>query len=100
MRVLLQILSEGPPALASLLSPVFLYIIDSPSTRKHFRPGKDLEVRQVDSSYDLRLSLSLQNALSGVTDAYGKDSEHQRRLKDICRSIVCMLRTWSGMFIY
>jgi rapamycin-insensitive companion of mTOR len=44
MRVLLQILSEGPPALASLLSPVFLYIIDSPSTRKHFRPGKDLEV--------------------------------------------------------
>lgn len=45
MRILLQTLSEGPPALASLLSPVFLYIIDSPSTRKHFRPGKDLEVR-------------------------------------------------------
>jgi hypothetical protein len=37
--------------------------------------------------------------LSGVTDAYGKDSEHQQRLKDISRSIVCMLRTWSGMFI-
>lgn len=83
MRVLLQILSEGPPALASLLSPVFLYILDSPSTRKHFRPGKDLEI-----------------ALSGVTDAYGKDSEHQRRLKDICRSIVCMLRTWSGLMYF
>lgn len=40
----------------------------------------------------------LQIAFSGVTDAYGKDSEHQQRLKDICRSIVCMLRTWSGMF--
>lgn len=59
MRVLLQILSEGPPALASLLSPVFLYILDSPSTRKHFRPGKDLEVRQIDSSHDLGLSLFL-----------------------------------------
>ena len=59
MRVLLQILSEGPPALASLLSPVFIYIIDSPSTRKHFRPGKDLEVRQIDSSSDLCLSLCI-----------------------------------------
>ncbi|KAI0004603.1 Rapamycin-insensitive companion of mTOR, N-term-domain-containing protein [Russula compacta] len=83
MRVLLQTLSEGPPALASLLIPAFLYIIDSPSTRKHFRPGKDLEV-----------------ALSGVTDAYGKDSEHQQRLKDISRSIVCMLRTWSGLMYF
>jgi rapamycin-insensitive companion of mTOR len=45
MRVLLQMLSEGPPALASLLSPAFLYVIDSPSTRKYLRPGKDLEVR-------------------------------------------------------
>jgi len=83
LRVLLQTLSEGPPALASLLIPAFLYIIDSPSTRKHLRPGKDLEV-----------------ALSGVTDAYGKDSEHQQRLKDICRTIVCMLRTWSGLMYF
>ncbi|KAI0304497.1 Rapamycin-insensitive companion of mTOR, N-term-domain-containing protein [Multifurca ochricompacta] len=82
MRVLLQTLSEGPPALASLLNQAFLYIIDSPSTRKYFRPGKDLEIM-----------------LSGITDAYGKDSDHQQRLKDICRSIVCMLRTWSG-FMY
>jgi len=47
MRVLLQTLSEGPPALASLLSPAFLYIIDSPSTRKYLRPGQDLEVRSI-----------------------------------------------------
>jgi len=52
-RVLLQTLSEGPPALASLLRPAFLYIIDLPSTRKHFRPGKDLEVRSNWYSYDL-----------------------------------------------
>jgi rapamycin-insensitive companion of mTOR len=44
MRILLQTFSEGAPALASLLNPVFLYILDSPSTRKHLRPGKDLEV--------------------------------------------------------
>jgi len=101
MRVLLQILSEGPPALASLLSPVFLYILDSPSTRKYFRPGKDLEVRKLTARMTCAYACLLsQTALSGVTDAYGKDLEHQRRLKDICRSIVCMLRTWSGMFIY
>lgn len=45
MRVLLQTLSEGPPALSPLLIPVFLYIIDSPSTRRYLRPGQDLEVR-------------------------------------------------------
>jgi rapamycin-insensitive companion of mTOR len=45
MRVLLQTLSEGPAALSSLLIPVFLYIIDSPSTRRYLRPGQDLEVR-------------------------------------------------------
>ena len=45
MRVLLHTLSEGPPALASLLIPAFIYIIDSPSTRKYLRPGQDLEVR-------------------------------------------------------
>lgn len=83
MRVLLQTLSEGPPALAALLSPAFLYIIDSPSTRKYLRPGQDLEI-----------------ALSGVTDVYGKESEHQQRFKDICRSIVCMLRTWSGLMYF
>ncbi|KAI0252434.1 Rapamycin-insensitive companion of mTOR, N-term-domain-containing protein [Lactifluus subvellereus] len=83
MRVLLQTLTEGPPELASLLNPAFLYILDSPSTRKHLHPGKDLEV-----------------ALSGITDAYGKDSERQQRLKDTCRSIVCMLRTWSGLMYF
>lgn len=83
MRVLLHTLSEGPPALASLLIPAFLYIIDSPSTRKYLRPGQDLEI-----------------ALSGITDAYSRDSEHQQRLKDICRSIVCMLRTWSGLMYF
>ena len=45
MRVLLQTLSEGPPALSPLLIPVFLYIIDSPSTRRYLNPGQDLEVR-------------------------------------------------------
>ena len=47
LRVLLQTLSEGPPALSSLLSPAFLLIIDTPSTRKYLRPGQDLEVRLI-----------------------------------------------------
>ncbi|TFY70661.1 hypothetical protein EVG20_g2351 [Dentipellis fragilis] len=83
IRVLLHSLAEGPLELASLLTPVFLHIVDSPRTRGYLRPGTDLEM-----------------ALSGVTDAYGKDPTHADRLKGICRLIGTMLRTWSGLMYF
>ncbi|KAH9889877.1 Rapamycin-insensitive companion of mTOR, N-term-domain-containing protein [Cubamyces lactineus] len=80
IRVLLHALAEGPLEMAPLLSQAFLHIIDSPKTRAYLHPGTDLEI-----------------ALSGITDAYGKGSEHQERIKGCTRIVSSMLRTWSGL---
>lgn len=37
-----------------------------------------------------------QMALSGVTDAYGKGTEHIDRMRATTKTIAAMLRTWSG----
>lgn len=37
-------------------------------------------------------------ALSGVTDAYGKGTEHADRMRATTKIIASMLRTWSGEF--
>lgn len=46
IRVLLNVLAEGPLELAPLLTPIFLYIADSPRTRAYLHAGTDLEVRE------------------------------------------------------
>ena len=35
-------------------------------------------------------------ALSGVTDAYGKGTEHADKMRATTKTIASMLRTWSG----
>ncbi|KAJ8469790.1 hypothetical protein ONZ51_g8763 [Trametes cubensis] len=80
IRVLLHALAEGPLEMAPLLSQAFLHIVDSPKTRAYLHPGTDLEI-----------------ALSGITDAYGRGSEHQERIKGCTRIVSSMLRTWSGL---
>ncbi|CDO75419.1 hypothetical protein BN946_scf184916.g3 [Trametes cinnabarina] len=80
IRVLLHALAEGPLEMASLLSAAFLHIVDSPKTRVYLHPGTDLEI-----------------ALSGITDAYGKGSDHIEKVKGCARIVSAMLRTWSGL---
>ncbi|TFK88497.1 hypothetical protein K466DRAFT_488810 [Polyporus arcularius HHB13444] len=80
IRVLLHALAEGPLEMAPLLAAAFLHIIDSPRTRAYLHPGTDLEI-----------------ALTGITDAYGKGSEHTERIKGCARIVSSMLRTWSGL---
>ncbi|THH20076.1 hypothetical protein EW146_g1188 [Bondarzewia mesenterica] len=74
IRVLLQMLADGPTEIAQLLTPVFLYIVDSPRTRSYLRAGTDLEM-----------------ALSGVTDAYGKDPSDMDNMRAI-RALIDTLR--------
>ncbi|KDQ62311.1 hypothetical protein JAAARDRAFT_30208 [Jaapia argillacea MUCL 33604] len=83
IRVLLHALAEGPLDIAPILASVFLRIIDSPHTRIFLRPGTDLEI-----------------ALSGVTDAYGKGSDHDERMRSCSKIIALMLRTWSGLMYF
>ena len=43
MLLLLHALTDGPPDMAPLLASAFLYIVDSPRTRRYLSPGTDLE---------------------------------------------------------
>ncbi|CAL1712811.1 unnamed protein product [Somion occarium] len=83
IRVLLHALAEGPLEMAPLLASAFLYIVDSPRTRAYLHPGTDLEM-----------------ALSGVTDAYGKGTDHADRMRGTAKIISSMLRTWSGLMYF
>jgi rapamycin-insensitive companion of mTOR len=46
IRVLLQTLAEGPAEMTNLLTPVFLYVMDSPKTRNYLMPGSEMEARR------------------------------------------------------
>lgn len=49
IRVLTQVLGDGPWEIADALSLAFLYLLDMPETRKYVRAGHDLEVRLLSS---------------------------------------------------
>ncbi|KAG6812566.1 hypothetical protein H0H92_002218 [Tricholoma furcatifolium] len=46
------------------------------------------------------ISGTLQLALSAITDAYGKGTDHLDRMKTCARVIQSMLRTWSGLMYF
>ena len=96
LRVLLHSLAETPAELTSLLASTFLYIVDLPRTRGYLRPGSDLEVLLPSFASRLITLRSLQIALTGVTDAYGKGIEYSDRVRACTKVVVMMLRTWSG----
>ena len=98
MRVLLQLLADGPAEIVPLLATAFLYVIDTPKTRSYLHAGTDLEVC-LDAVHRGVLSLAFQIALAGVTDAYGKGPPHAERMRVCTKVITVMLRTWSGQFI-
>ncbi|KAG6854116.1 hypothetical protein C0991_010280 [Blastosporella zonata] len=80
---LLHMLGDGPVELAPILSATFLHIVDSPRTRAYLRVGEDLEL-----------------ALSAITDAYGKGTDHADRMRICARVLQSMLRTWSGLMYF
>ncbi|KAJ7600701.1 Rapamycin-insensitive companion of mTOR, N-term-domain-containing protein [Mycena floridula] len=80
VRFLLHALGEGPVELTPILAAAFLHIVDSPRTREYINVGTDLEM-----------------AISAVTDAYGKGTEHADRMRSCTRVIQLMLRNWSGL---
>ncbi|EDR13794.1 uncharacterized protein LACBIDRAFT_309182 [Laccaria bicolor S238N-H82] len=83
IRFLLHVLGEGPVEITPILAAAFLHIVDSPRTRAYLRVGTDLEM-----------------ALSAVTDAYGKGSDHAERMRGCSKVVQLMLRTWSGLMYF
>lgn len=47
VRVLTQVLSDGPYELSDTISLAFLYLLDMPDSRKYIRPGNDIEVSRL-----------------------------------------------------
>ncbi|KAL7275461.1 hypothetical protein RUND412_001589 [Rhizina undulata] len=81
VRVLTQVLSDGPYELSDTLSLAFLYLLDMPATRKYVRAGHDLEV-----------------VFSVFTDPYPPKSQMQEdRLRSSAKVISCMLKSWPGL---
>ncbi|KAL1745112.1 Rapamycin-insensitive companion of mTOR, N-term-domain-containing protein [Schizophyllum fasciatum] len=80
IRFLLHYLGEGPAEVASLIASAFLHIVDSPKTRAYLRLGYDIEI-----------------ALTAITDAYGKGTEHADRMRGCAKVVQLMLRSWSGL---
>jgi rapamycin-insensitive companion of mTOR len=50
VRILTQVLSDGPYELSDTISLAFLYLLDMPSSRKYIRPGNDIEVSHIPCS--------------------------------------------------
>ncbi|BFZ59731.1 hypothetical protein YB2330_000747 [Saitoella coloradoensis] len=81
MRILLHTLTDGPAGIAQPLITAFMYILDSPHTRKYIHDGADLDI-----------------VLSAFTEAHAKAHVSEDRL-NIARSVVTtMLKSWPGLF--
>ncbi|RPA97850.1 hypothetical protein L873DRAFT_1689620 [Choiromyces venosus 120613-1] len=81
VRVLTQVLSEGPYELSDTISLAFLYLLDLPVNRKYIRPGNDLEV-----------------VFSVFTDSYSEKSPPpEEKLRSSAKVISCMLKSWPGL---
>lgn len=81
VRILTQVLSDGPYELSDTISLAFLYLLDMPSSRKYIRPGNDIEV-----------------VFSVFTDCHSvKVPVPEEKLKSSAKVISCMLKSWPGL---
>ncbi|KAF8539718.1 Rapamycin-insensitive companion of mTOR, N-term-domain-containing protein [Trichophaea hybrida] len=83
VRVLTQVLGDGPWEIADALSLAFLYLLDMPDTRKYVRAGHDLEI-----------------VFSTFTDSYAsgpKTHFDEERLRSAAKVISSMLKSWPGL---
>ncbi|RPB20737.1 hypothetical protein L211DRAFT_791659 [Terfezia boudieri ATCC MYA-4762] len=79
IRILSQVLYEGPYELSDALSLAFLYLLDLPATRKYIRAGHDMEV-----------------VFSAFTDSYAKPNVEEK-LRSSAKVITTMLKSWPGL---
>ncbi|EPS40449.1 hypothetical protein H072_5728 [Dactylellina haptotyla CBS 200.50] len=80
VRVLAQVLVDGPAELSDCIVIAFLYLLDMPSTRQYIRPGHDLEI-----------------VFSAFTDSYAKAHINEDRLRSCARIISSIFKSWPGV---
>ncbi|TGZ82274.1 hypothetical protein EX30DRAFT_220854 [Ascodesmis nigricans] len=81
VRVLTQVLADGPWEIADALSLAFLYLLDMPQSRKYVRAGHDLEI-----------------VFAAFTDTSSSPKAvSEDKLKSSARIISSMLKSWPGL---
>ncbi|KAF9976709.1 hypothetical protein BGZ73_008016 [Actinomortierella ambigua] len=80
-RSLLIALTDNLQDLSDALLQVFLYMLETPETRKYIRQGLDSEM-----------------VMSGFTDIYSLGNSYSDRVRASGRIITAMIRSWAGLF--
>lgn len=102
VRILTQVLSEGPYELSDTISLAFLYLLDMPASRKYIRPGNDIEVSYISAAfssleYRTLMISGVKVVFSVFTDCYSvKVPVPEEKLKSSAKVISCMLKSWPG----
>ncbi|KAK6346439.1 hypothetical protein TWF730_010761 [Orbilia blumenaviensis] len=81
VRILAQVLADGPAELSDCIVVAFLYLLDMPMTRQYIRPGHDLEI-----------------VFSSFTDSYAKATVSDDKLRSCARVISSVFKSWPGVF--
>jgi hypothetical protein len=80
LRFVFQSLLDGPSRLLEIVMPVVTNLMDLPENRQFVQPDIDIDM-----------------AISVFTDAYSKGQNQEERLKACSRSIILLLRSWTGL---
>ncbi|KAF3308632.1 hypothetical protein TWF173_001088 [Orbilia oligospora] len=80
VRILAQVLADGPAELSDCIVVAFLYLLDMPTTRQYIRPGHDLEI-----------------VFSSFTDSYAKATISDDKLRSCARVISSVFKSWPGV---
>ncbi|KAK6353200.1 hypothetical protein TWF696_005183 [Orbilia brochopaga] len=80
VRILAQVLVDGPTELSDCIVIAFLYLLDMPYTRQYIRPGHDLEI-----------------VFSTFTDSYAKTHVNEEKLRSCARVISSVFKSWPGI---
>ncbi|KAJ6256105.1 hypothetical protein Dda_9197 [Drechslerella dactyloides] len=80
VRILAQVLVDGPAELSDCIVIAFLYLLDMPDTRQYIRPGHDLEI-----------------VFSTFTDSYAKSHVNEDKLRSCARVISSIFKSWPGI---
>ncbi|TPX50488.1 hypothetical protein SeLEV6574_g00869 [Synchytrium endobioticum] len=80
LKVILQVLLEGPSELSDALLTVLVHILDAQVTRKYLRPAVELET-----------------IISHFTDVYSKGPSHQEKLHACSKVVASLLKSWTGL---
>lgn len=80
LRVLIQALIDGQPAISEILIQSVLYVLNTPSKRCYLRPGVELET-----------------IIAPFTES-NKAPNYEERIQNSAKMVITLLKSWAGIF--